>query len=95
MSRRYVQAKIRRFERRFNELKKATRESLERRNISVRQIVESLTSMPADDKEEHKLFLKENLADLTDSSDVAELIGKLSLLYLDYLSYQLLEYLIK
>ena len=95
MTSQYVQAKIRRFEKRFNELKKAARECLVKRNISVEQVIDSLTSMPADDLEEHKQFLKENLSDLSDSSDIPELIGKLSLLYWDYLSYQLLEYLIK
>ena len=29
--------------------------------------------MPVDDLEEHKQFLKENLSDLSDSSDIAEL----------------------
>ena len=95
MTSQYVQAKIRRFEKRFKELKKATKECLERKKISVEQVIEALTSMPADDLEEHKQFLKENLSDLSDSSDIPELIAKLSLLYWDYLSYQLLEYLIK
>ena len=94
MTSQYVQAKIRRFEKRFNELKKATRVCLEKRNIPVKQIVDALTSMPADDMEEHKQFLKENLADLYHSSDISELFGKLSL-HWDYLSYQLLDYLIK
>ena len=95
MTSQYVQAKIRRFEKRFKELKKAAKECLERKRISVEQVIEALTSMPADDLEEHKQFLKENLSDLSESSNMSELIGKLSLLYWDYLSYQLLEYLIK
>ena len=95
MTSQYVQAKIRRFEKRFKELKKAAKECLERKKISVKQVIDALTSMPADDTEEHKQFLKENLDDLSDSSDIPELIAKLSLLYWDYLSYQLLEYLIK
>ena len=95
MTSQYVQAKIRRFEKRFNELKKATKECLERKKISVEQVIEALTSMPENDLQEHKQFLKENLSDLSESSDIAELFGKLSLLYWDYLSYQLLEYLIK
>ena len=51
--------------------------------------------MPADDIEEHKLFLNEHLSDLYESSDIVELIGRLSVLHWDYLSYQLLDYLIK
>ena len=91
----YVKAKIRRFEKRFKELKKVAKECLEKKKISVEQVIEALTSMPADDLEEHKQFLKDNLSDLSESSNISELIGKLSLLYWDYLSYQLLEYLIK
>ena len=95
MTSQYVQAKIKRFEKRFNELKKAARECLVKRKISVGQVVDSLTSMPADDLEEHKQFFKESLSDLYESTDIPELIGKLSILQWDYLSYQLLEYLIK
>ena len=95
MTSQYVQAKIRRFEKRFNELKKVAREGLVKRKISVGQVVDSLTSMPADDLEEHKQFFKESLSDLYESTDIPELIGKLSILQWDYLSYQLLEYLIK
>ena len=93
MTSQYVQAKIRRFEKRFNELKKAAKTGLEKRNISVKKVVDALTSMPADDIEEHKQFLKENMADLYQSFDISELIGKLSL-YWDYLSYQLLDFII-
>ncbi|CAI8024815.1 hypothetical protein GBAR_LOCUS14380, partial [Geodia barretti] len=95
MTTQYVQAKIRRFEKRFNDLKKAARGCLEKRKISVKQVVDALTSMPADDIEEHELFLKDNLSDLYQSFDISELIGKLSLLQWNYLSYQLLDYLIK
>ena len=87
MTSQYVQAKIRRFEKRFNEMKKAARGCLEKRKISVKQVVDALTSMPADDIEDHKLFLKDNLSDLYQSFDISELIGKLSLLQWNYLSY--------
>ena len=95
MTSQYVQAKIRRFEKRFNELKKAAREGLMKKKISVGQVVDSLTSMPADDIDEHRQFLKENMSYLYLSVDIPELVGKLSILQWDYLSYQLLEYLIK
>ena len=88
-----MRAKIRKFEKRFNELKKATRAGLDKLSISVKQVVDALTSMPADDIEEHKQFLKENMADLYQSFDISELIGKLSM-YWDYLSYQLLDFII-
>ena len=94
MTSQYVQAKIRRFEKRFNELKKATRAGLEKRSISVKQVVDALTSLPADDTEEHKVFLYDHLRELYSSEDLSELFGKLSLLHWDYLSYQLLDFII-
>ena len=95
MTTQYVQAKIRRFVKRFNDLKKAARGCLEKRKISVEQVVDALTSMSPDDNDEHRQFLKQNLSDLYQSTDIPELIGKLSVLHWDYLSYQLLAYLIK
>ena len=90
----YVQAKIRKLEKRFNALKKATRICLEKRKISIKQIADALTSMPVDDIEEHKQFLKDNLSVLYHCSDHSELFGALSLNW-NYLSYQLLDHLIK
>ena len=84
-----MQAKIRKLEKRFNELKKAARVCLEKRNISINQVVDALVSMPADDIVEHKQFLKENLRELYNSANQSELFGKL-----DYLSYQLLDFII-
>ena len=92
MTTQYVQAKIRRFVKRFNDVKKAARGCLEKRKISVEQVVDALTSMSPDDNDEHRQFLKQNLSDLYQSTDIPELIGKLSVLHWDYLSYQLLEY---
>ena len=88
-----MRAKIIRFEKRFNELKKAARVSLEKHNISVKQVVDALILMPVDDLEEHKQFLEENITDLYQSSDLSELIGRLSL-HWDYLYYQLLDFII-
>ena len=94
MTSQYVQAKIRRFEKRFNELKKAARTGLEKCNISVKQVVDALTSMPADDLEEHKQFLNDHLSELFSSADLSELFGRMSVLHWDYLSYQLLDFII-
>ena len=92
---RYVEAKIKKFQKRFNDLKKATRVCLAERRISVKLIVNSLALMLADENEEHRLFLRDHLTDLYQSPDPSELFGKLSFLHWDYLSYQLLDYLIK
>ena len=92
---RYVEAKIKKFQKRFNDLKKATRVCLAERRISVKLIVNSLALMLADENEEHRLFFRDHLTDLYQSPDPSELFGKLSFLHWDYLSYQLLDYLIK
>lgn len=91
----YVKDKIRVFEERFEKLRDATATSLEKRPVLVGEIVNSLTLMPADEKEEHEQFLSKNLKELYSFSSVPELIGKLSLEYIDFFSYQLLDYLVK
>ena len=90
-----VKKKITQLEKRFKKLKKATRVCLERRKIPIKQIVDALTELPADDKDEHKLFLKRHLAALYNKSDHCELFGNLNVLNWNYLSYHLLEHLIK
>ena len=94
MTLRYVQAKIRKFERRFNELKNATRISLEKYKISIKRIASTLTALPADDIDEHKQFLKENLTALFQAPDHSQLFGALDLDW-NYLTYQLLDHLVK
>ena len=95
MTTEYIKAKIKKIEKRFNKLKNTTKACLKRRNISVKATVDAFTSMPVDDIEEHRQFLHDHLSELYQSPDHSELFGKLSLLHWDYLSYQLLEYLIK
>ena len=60
----------------------------------VTQVVDALTSLPADEVDEHKLFLKSHLHILCGASDLFELFGALSFNW-NYLSYQLLDYLIR
>ena len=93
MTGQYVQMKIKQFERRFNGLKRAARTSLERINVSVKQVADALMDLPADDMEEHKQFLESHLSILYQAHDQSELFGALGF-NMNYLSYQLLEYLI-
>ena len=93
MTGQYVQMKIKQFERRFNGLKRAARTSLERINVSVKQVADVLMDLPADDMEEHKQFLESHLSILYQAHDQSELFGALGF-NMNYLSYQLLEYLI-
>ena len=89
-----VKAQIHEFEQRFNALKKTTRESLESSSMDVKIVVECLTNLPADDMPEHKVFLKENMNDMSQAEDLFKLFLLLNL-YWNYLAYHLLEHLIK
>ncbi|CAI8045380.1 hypothetical protein GBAR_LOCUS25100, partial [Geodia barretti] len=89
---RYVKAKIKQFEKRFNKLKWATRDSLKQSNIPVKKIVDALADLPADDIPEHKQFLDSFLSVLYQAADQVELFGTLNT-HLNYLSYDLLDHL--
>ena len=89
-----VQAKIIEFDERFDALKKSAREYLEKLRVSVKEVADTLTSLPADFKNEHKQFLKENLTEIYQAPDLAQQFGAINL-HWDYLNYQLLDYLIQ
>ena len=90
----YVEKKIKQFERRFNKkLKWATRNSLEKRGVSVKKVVDALADLPADDVPEHKHFLESQLKSLYQTNDLTELFGSLNY-NMNYLSYHLVEHLI-
>ena len=92
MTSRYVQAKIRQFEKRFNELKRACRSCLVKTKVTVKRVVDPLTDLPADDVDEHKQFIESHLEVLYQSSNHDVLFGTLSF-NMNYLSPQLLEYI--
>ena len=83
---------IKQFEKRFNQLKQRCAENLQNKNVSVRKVVQTLTDLPADDIDEHKMFLEEKLIDLFKAPDPVVLIGQLSF-NMNYLSYHLLDHL--
>ena len=87
-----VKEKIGELEKKFNKLKKACRECLEKCKITVRRVTDALTDLPADDVDEHKQFLTSHLKILYRANDTDELIGMLSF-NMDYLSYQLMDYI--
>ena len=93
MTIRYVQAKIRQFEKRFNELKRACRACLVKSKITVKHVVDALTDLPADDVDEHKQFIESHLEVLYQSSNHDVLFGTLSFNIMNYLSPQLLEHI--
>ena len=90
-----VQAKIQKFEQRFNDLKKYTQKGLESRRIDVKAVVTSFTNLPADDKEEHKVFLEKHIHDLFQAESHEKLFALINIHYWNYLAYHLLEHLIK
>ena len=66
---------------------------LQSHHVSIKAVADALLSLPTDDMDEHKVFLESHIANLYHASDHSELFGILSC-YWNYLSYQLLEYLI-
>lgn len=75
-------------------MKEWTQESLESRSIDVKAVVKSLTNLPADDKEEHKVFLETHIDDLLQAKSYEKLCALISIHYWNYLAYHLLEYFI-
>ena len=87
-----IEYDIKQFEKRFNQLKQRCVENLQKRSVPVRKVVQTLTDLPADDIDEHKMFLERKLKDLYEAPDHDMLIGQLSL-NMNYLSYHLLDFL--
>ena len=87
-----IRERIAQFEERFKEMKRQTREGLERK-ASVQVVVERLTDLRADDKPDHKVFLCGNLHIMFRAENHFELYGT-SNSYWDYLAYNLLDHLI-
>ena len=81
-------------ESKFNALKAATIQCLERFHISVMCVVYTLTSLRADDMGEYKMFLEQHLGTLNQSQNHWELFGSLNMYCWNYLTYHLLDHLI-
>ena len=94
MTIKYVEAKIKRFRKKFGHLKNATKCSLKKHDISVDAVADALTSLPADDVEEHKQFLESHNSALFKAEDHSELFGIVNP-YWNYLNYPLLDHLIE
>ena len=91
-----IRERIARFEERFKDLKRQTREGLERQGplASVQVVVERLTDLRADDKPDHNVFLQDSLHIMFRAENHFELYGILNS-YWDYLAYHLLDHLIR
>ena len=75
-------------------MKKSTRECLERLRVPVKRVADALTSLPADDVDEHKQFLESHLSALYQAPDHHELFGTMNF-HWNYQNPQLLDHLIR
>ena len=78
----------------FDSLKKYAIKILEASHIEVKDVVYELSTLPASERAQHKVFLKENLEKLRKSVDNMALFSQLNL-YWTYLSPHLLKNLVK
>ena len=89
-----VKAEIECFEDRFNTMKLLTMKCLEKIQISVMAVVYILTSLHAVYRAEYKVFFKKKIQELNQCHNHWELFGSLNSRW-NYLSYHLLDHLIK
>ena len=89
-----VKAEIECFEDRFNTMKLLTIKCLEKIQISVMAVVYILTSLHAVYRAEYKVFFEKKIQKLNQCHNHWELFGSLNS-YWNYLSYHLLDHLIK
>ena len=89
-----VQGEIDRFDRRFNDLKNRIRACLEKNRVAVQLVADVLTSLPADDVDEHKQFLETHVSALFKAVNHSELFGTMNF-HWNYLNYPLLDHLIR
>ena len=82
------------FEKRFNDLKDEAIELLEGHRVGVKKVVYKLSTLYADENDQHRVYLEKNCEDLRKCEDHWHLFGKLNF-YWNYLSYHLLDHLIQ
>ena len=90
----YVQARVIWFKERFNYLKRSTQATVEMHQISIPQIAEFLTSLPADKTHGHLRYLSKVFGDLKEASDHSQLFISTKY-HLNYAWYHMLDLLIK
>ena len=90
----YVKAEIRLLYERFENLKTATRECIERCNVAVQRVADALMSLPPDDADEHRQFLESHVSAIYHAPDHSELFGIMNF-HWNYLSHGLLDHLIQ
>ena len=94
MSIQHIQEEIRQLDKRFHEIKNATRETLEKCGIVVKRVADTLTSLSPDSEEIHAIFIDSKFSDLYKANDHFELFGRVNC-HWNYLNYPLLDHLIQ
>ena len=69
---------IKKLENLFDGLKNSVRECLERRRVSVKKVADVLTSLSADEDDNHKMFLESHVSALFRAADIPELFGTMN-----------------
>ena len=92
-SKEQVMATIEMLRKKFNRLKTATRECLEKHKIHVKCVADALTSLSPNDDECHRMFLESHFRDLFAAADHYELFGTMNF-HWNYLDPSLLNHLV-
>ena len=93
MTKEDVQAKIRCLEIRFEALKKSSKECLEELRVPVHKVADCLSSLPADDANQHKQFSKDKVIELFQAPDYSQQFICMNP-HWNYQNYQLLDHII-
>ena len=93
VSKEQVRVTIEVLKKKFNGLKKATRECLERKKIPVKDVAEVLVSLSPDDDECHRMFLKSHIKEFAAAVDNFELFLTMDF-HWNYLDPSLLDHLV-
>ena len=89
-----VARRIDELEDKFDNLKNAIRECLEKQRVLVSKVADVLTSLSPDCDEQHKLFIGSHITDLYRAANISEQFGTMNP-HWNYLDPSLLEHLVK
>ena len=93
VSKEQVMVTIEVLKKKFNRLKKATRECLEKHKILVQDVAEALTSLSPDDDECHRMFLESRIKVIATAGNNSELFLTMNF-HWNYLDPSLLNHLV-
>ena len=89
-----VKAMIKKLEKSFDELKNTVRECVEKRGVLVKKVADVLTSLSADEDDQHKMFVEDHTSALFRAANVSEQFGTMNF-HWNYLNPPLLDHLVQ